>query len=133
MKKFQKVLGVFCAACMLAASASAMPVAHAQTGLRNESGISATGENIEPRALIVDLSITLNSGNGKVWVTAKNEFTLFPATVKVELELYSSDAYCSSYEQMTLVEKKRSTILTSANRSSFRLLPEGNRNIGAAE
>lgn len=106
LKKFQKVLGVFCAACMLAASASAMPVAHAQTNLRNECGISATGENIEPRALIVDLSISLNSGNGKVWVTAKNEFTLFPATVKVELELYSSDTYCSSYEQMTLVEKK---------------------------
>ena len=106
LKKFKKVLGVFCAACMLAASASAMPVAHAQTGLRNECGVSATGEGVEPRGLFVNVSIALDCGNGKVWVTAKNEFTLFPATVKVELELYSSDAYCSSYEQMTLVDKK---------------------------
>ena len=106
LKKFQKVLGVFCAACMLAASASAMPVAHAQTGLRNECGISATGEGVEPRGLFVNVSIALDCGNGEVRVTARNDFTLFPATVRVELELYSSDTYCNSYEQMTLVDKK---------------------------
>ncbi len=105
LKKFQKVLGVFCAACVLAASASAMPVAHAQAESGNGCGTSVTEENIETRGLFVNVSIALDCGNGEVWVTAKNEFTLFPATVTVELELYSSDAYCSSYEQMTLVKK----------------------------
>lgn len=106
LKKFQNVLGVFCAACMLAASASAIPVAHAQAESGNGCLASVTEENIEPRGLFASVSIALDCGNGEVRVTARNDFTLFPATVRVELELYSSDAYCSSYEQMTLVDKK---------------------------
>lgn len=52
--------------------------------------------------LLATLSISLNGDNGKVWTTAKNDFTLFPSTVKVILQLYWSYTYCEDYSQMTL-------------------------------
>ena len=53
-----------------------------------------------PMALLVKLSLSIDSGNGQVWATAKNEFTLFPGTVQVYVELYSSLTYQESYETM---------------------------------
>lgn len=57
---------------------------------------------VSPR-LFTQLTVSLKGGNGKVWVTVKNEFTLFPSTVKVIVELYSSDTYCEDYTQMDLI------------------------------
>lgn len=39
--------------------------------------------DVEPYGLFTSLSISINGGNGKVWATVKNDFTLFPATVIV--------------------------------------------------
>lgn len=51
------------------------------------------------------LSLTINSGDGKVWATVKNDFTLFPSTVIVIVQLYSSETYAESYTEMTLVSQ----------------------------
>lgn len=58
--------------------------------------------DVEPR-LLETLSIALYGGDGKVWVTVKNDFTLFPSTVYVIVQLYSSSTYTESYEDMELV------------------------------
>lgn len=60
-------------------------------------------EEIAPQGLYTDLSFTLNGGNGQVWFSVKNKFTLFPATVTVYVDLYYSDTYQESYTDMTLV------------------------------
>lgn len=49
------------------------------------------------------LSLSINSGDGKVWATVKNDFTLLPSTVVVIVQLYSSDTYAESYTEMELV------------------------------
>lgn len=60
-------------------------------------------ENVIPRGLYTSLSISLNGGNGKVWVTVKNDITIFPSTVYVVVELYSSYTYCEDVSQMSLI------------------------------
>ena len=55
------------------------------------------------RGIYTSMGITLDGGNGKVWVTASNHLTILPSTVWVRVELYSSETYQSSYEDMTLV------------------------------
>ncbi len=59
--------------------------------------------DVEPYGVFTSLSISINGGNGKVWATVKNDFTLFPATVIVVVMLYSSESYTESYESMDLV------------------------------
>lgn len=54
------------------------------------------------RGLYTSLSLSINCGDGKVWATAKNDFTLFPSTVYVYVELYSSDTYIEDYGNMRL-------------------------------
>ena len=61
--------------------------------------------------LFTSLSISLNGGDGKVWTTVKNDFTLFPSTVLVIVQLYSSYTYCESYTEMTLVSENSTTDL----------------------
>lgn len=61
----------------------------------------ASAAEAEPLGLFTKLSLALDGGNGNVWATVKNEFTLFPATVTVYLELYYSYEYRESYTQMT--------------------------------
>lgn len=45
----------------------------------------------------------------------KNDFTLFPATVIVIVELYSSDTYYESYTQMTLTSRNTIDDLNMGN------------------
>lgn len=55
----------------------------------------------QPRLWTV-LSLSIGGGNGTVYATAKNDFTLFMSTVPVTVELYSSSTYTTDYTQMTL-------------------------------
>lgn len=41
-----------------------------------------------------------------LWTTVKNDVTIFPATVIVIVELYSSDTYQESYLNMKLVARE---------------------------
>lgn len=74
-----------------------------------ESNNIITGEaeedaqEITPYSLGASLSLSINSGDGKVWATVKNDYTIFPGTISVIVQLYSSDTYAESYTQMTLV------------------------------
>lgn len=56
---------------------------------------------IQPRAFTT-LSVSVNGGEGNVWATVRNDFTLFPSTVLVIVELYSSLTYTDNYNKMTL-------------------------------
>lgn len=67
-------------------------------------------ETAEP-LLFTSLTISLNGGDGKVWATVKNEFTLFPSTVLVIVQLYYSYTYCESYTDMVLISENSSTDL----------------------
>ena len=55
-----------------------------------------------PRGLFTSLSISINGGEGKVWGTVKNDVTIFPSTVIVIVELYSSTTYEESHLNMQL-------------------------------
>lgn len=54
--------------------------------------------------LFTTISLTLNGRDGKVWATARNDFTFLPSVVSVILLLYYSDSYCEDYNQMSLVK-----------------------------
>lgn len=60
-------------------------------------------KNVSPYGLATSLSLSINSGNGKVWATVKNDLTVFSSTVIVIVQLYSSNSYAESYTQMELV------------------------------
>lgn len=65
--------------------------------LKNESS------QISPYGLTTSLSLSINSGDGKVWATVKNDLTVFSSTVVVIVQLYSSNTYAESYTEMELV------------------------------
>ncbi|MDE7401169.1 MAG: hypothetical protein K2N17_03860 [Clostridia bacterium] len=60
------------------------------------------GEGEATPYAIVDLSLAINGGDGKVWATVKNNFTLPAAKVVVIVLLYSSDTYCEDYLNMRM-------------------------------
>lgn len=59
-------------------------------------------EEADTRGIYTSLSLSMDGGSGCVWATAKNDLTIFPSTVRVTVELYCSDVYYASYENMTL-------------------------------
>ncbi len=69
------------------------------------------GEEVNTKGIYTSLSISLNGGDGKVWTTVRNDFTLFPSTVFVIVQLYSSYTYCEDYRDMTLVTATSTTDL----------------------
>lgn len=72
-------------------------------------------EETELLGLITKLQISLSNGDGKVWATAKNIFTLFPATVSVYVELYYSDNFETDYYRMTLAARDYTYDLDQGN------------------
>ncbi len=109
MKVKTRRFAVCALACAMTAAAGALlplgaeraSAAEVQTAAAEEVQAAAVEAN-EPRALLAYLTIELEGGNGEVWATAKNVFTLLPGTVEVQIELYSSTQLPSSYEEMTL-------------------------------
>lgn len=89
--------------------------AYAQTEEEANQTTDAGEEGTPSERLFTQLSISINCGDGKVWATAKNDFTLFPSTVVVIVQLYSSDTYAESYEQMTLVSANSTSDLDMGN------------------
>lgn len=80
------------------------------TGYAEENSIVAedyaSNENIaEPYALFVDVVVAIDGGNGEVWSAAQTKSAIFATTIKVVLELYSSDTYQDSYLNMTLEKR----------------------------
>lgn len=60
-------------------------------------------EEVSPRGWMTYLSLSMGGeGNGEIWAETGNVFTLFPSTIKVYLQLYSSYTFQESYSTMTL-------------------------------
>lgn len=91
------VLFIFACGITLAYAQNGIVANAAQDDMSNENV-----EGVETRGIYTSLSFAMDGGNGRVWATAKNEVTIFPSTVKVTVELYCSDVYYASYENMTL-------------------------------
>lgn len=70
---------------------------------------------VNPRGLYTHLSLSINGVDGRIWATVRNDFTLFPSTVIVIVELYSSDTYYESHTNMTLVSMKSIEDLNMGN------------------
>lgn len=77
--------------------------AKAETRMVNE--YTEDLSNASTRGIYTALSLSINGGNGRIWATVKNDLTLFPSTVFVIVELYSSETYCESYLDMELVSR----------------------------
>lgn len=78
-------------------------MAFAETSTHKEGTSAIKNDNATPMGIYTHLSLSINGGNGKIWATVKNDFTLFPATVTVIVELYSSDTYQEYHTNMTLM------------------------------
>lgn len=109
VKIHNKVL-CLCLACFLmifafvmAFNVSTTDIAFAETNNPNAAADPNGNGDVSPLGLYVSLSLSINGGNGKVWATVRNDVTLFPATVYVIVELYSSDTYHESHLDMELV------------------------------
>lgn len=63
-------------------------------------------EAVEPRGIFTNLSLYLDGGDGTASAIVKNQFTLLPAQVQVYVELYYSNTYQESYENMELAVRK---------------------------
>lgn len=70
---------------------------------REDPELNDDGQEASVYGLVTSLSLAIDSGDGKVWATVKNDFTLFSETVVVIVQLYSSDTYAESYTEMSLV------------------------------
>ncbi len=64
---------------------------------------AAENNEATPYGIYTNLSLSINGGDGRIWATVRNDFTLFPATVHVIVRLYSSDTFKEAYTDMTLV------------------------------
>lgn len=99
LKKILNFVALFIFAC-------GITLAYAQNGIvANAAQDEISYENVEgveTRGIYTSLSLSMDGGSGRVWATAKNEVTIFPSTVRVTVELYCSDVYYASYENMTL-------------------------------
>lgn len=77
--------------------------AYAETVVVENSEIKVNGdEEAVPYGLFTNLTLSIDGGNGQVWATAKNKFTMFSSSIPVVVEIYSSDTYQESYTNMTL-------------------------------
>ena len=99
LKKILNFVALFIFAC-------GITLAYAQNGIvANAAQGEISYENVEgveTRGIYTSLSLSMGGGDGRIWATAKNDLTIFPSTVRVTVELYCSDVYYASYENMTL-------------------------------
>lgn len=107
VKTRSKILGL-CLACffmifavVIAFNVNTTDLALAETSVKNEGTNAVKDDTASPQGSYVHLTLTINGGNGRMVATVKNDLTVFPATVFVIVELYSSDTYQDSYTTMT--------------------------------
>ncbi len=68
-------------------------------------------EGIQPQGIYTSLDLKIDGGNGYITATVKNKISIFPSTVYVIVQLYSSDSYQDSWQNMTLVSQNSITDL----------------------
>ena len=109
MKKQKKLVSIAAAAAAFLASATFVcggtQVAASAEPVAGSKEMMETVEEITTRGIYTSLSLSIDGGSGKVWATVKNDITIFPATVMVVVELYSSDEYQENHEDMKIVSR----------------------------
>lgn len=98
---FKRILCFICIALLTCIFAVALFCGNAQAQTVAEKEVEGAGG---PQRLFANVALSLNGGNGYVWVTAKTHSNLF-SHIRVTVELYCSDTYCQSYMQMKFVGK----------------------------
>lgn len=98
LKKIFNFVALFIFACGITLAYNGIVANAAQDELSYYENV----EGVETRGIYTSLSLSMDGGSGRVWATAKNDLTIFPSTVRVTVELYCSDVYYASYENMTL-------------------------------
>lgn len=73
--------------------------------------VSTADDDVTTRGVYTRLSLTLDSKNGIISATVKNEFTLGYSTIQVIVEIYSSYEMYSSTDDMTLESRNTTTDL----------------------
>ena len=104
MKTKTKRLAVCALACAMTAAAGVLLSGNAlpaNTGEAVAAG-EVCSETADRRALLALLNFYMEGSDGEVRGILKNEFTLFPGIVQVQIELFSSPTYTESYEEMQL-------------------------------
>lgn len=98
LKKIFNFVALFIFACGITLAYNGIVANAAQDELSYYENV----EEADTRGIYTSLSLSMDGGSGCVWATAKNDLTIFPSTVRVTVELYCSDVYYASYENMTL-------------------------------
>lgn len=98
LKKIFNFVALFIFACGITLAYNGIVANAAQDELSYYENV----EEVDTRGIYTSLSLSMDGGSGCVWATAKNDLTIFPSTVRVTVELYCSDVYYASYENMTL-------------------------------
>lgn len=62
-----------------------------------------TESGVELYGLFTSLTLSIDGGDGEIWANVHNDITIFPATIYVIVQLYSSDTYQESYQNMKLI------------------------------
>ena len=107
MKKVKKLIGMVLLGMIFSLSVIPCLGMSAETSERSNTPRAAE-ETVEPKSWGVNIMLYIEGENGVIRAWAKNIFTLFPAVVRLDVELYSSDTYQSTYTEMEL-EKRAST------------------------
>lgn len=67
------------------------------------TGETETESGVELYGLFTSLTLSIDGGDGEIWANVHNDITIFPATIYVIVQLYSSDTYQESYQNMKLI------------------------------
>lgn len=109
MIKFVKVQKIVCSICLLLLVFNGIaPLRFSAVSDVNAEGAScrSNAPNEDTRGIMTNISLSIGSdmevGNEAVWAKAHNDFTLGFSTIKVYVELYSSDTYQDDYSLMEL-------------------------------
>lgn len=105
MTKIKKIVSVLLISVFLLAltlfSVNNKTYVKADTDLPTDETDTESG--IELYGLFTSLTLSIDGGDGEIWANVHNDITIFPATIYVIVQLYSSDTYQESYQNMKLI------------------------------
>lgn len=108
MSKFQKTTNLLLYLCIAALlCVSFVNLISANNSIKYSQAATTPSEDVaEPYGLVTKMTLSIDAGNGYVTAIVKNNFTLFPSTIWVFVELYSSEDYQESYTTMQLMGRE---------------------------
>lgn len=102
MNKFRKMYSILLAGISFTVALVSFVVAKDELSRVNFAASAEENIVVEERGVFANIVLKMKGGNGVITATVENTFTLFPSTIRVYVELYSSETYQESYASMTL-------------------------------